>query len=365
MADMIMPRVEVLATGTNYGRFAVGPLETGFGLILGNALRRILLSSLPGAAITSVHIDGVYHEFSTLPHVKEDVTEIILNIKKIRLRSYSDRPVRMQLSFRGPGVARASDIQLPSQVELVNDDQPLATLDSSEGRLEMEFTVERGRGYLSSDVREGLPIGTIPVDAIFTPIPRVNYLVETMAEEERDDLDRLVLEIWTDGTMDAGEALSLAAQALGQHSALMANYSSPAAADANRPLTTNPIPPHVAEMPIEELGLSVRTYNCLKRSGITRVGQVLLMDRKELLSVRNFGMKSFEELQDALLSRGLIEPGAGGEMTLDEAEHAVDVDAEDEVYLESVTEDDEELPIVDANLTYTFDPNEETTDDEQ
>src|SRR4051812_40205313 len=146
-----MPRVEVVATAPNYGRFAVGPLEPGFGLILGNALRRILLSSLPGAAITSVHIDGVYHEFSTLAHVKEDVTEIILNIKKIRLRSYSDRPVRMQLSYRGPGKARASDIAVPSQVELINDDQELATLDSAEGRIDMEFTVERGRGYLSSE----------------------------------------------------------------------------------------------------------------------------------------------------------------------------------------------------------------------
>jgi DNA-directed RNA polymerase subunit alpha len=225
----------------------------------------------------------------------------------------------------------------------------------------MELTVDRGRGYLSSDLREGLPIGTIPVDAIFTPIPKVNYLVEQVTEEDRTDLDRLVLEIWTDGTIDAGEALSLAAQALGQHSALLANYSSPAAAGVDRGASSAAaIPPHVAEMPIEDLGLSVRTYNCLKRSGITKVGQVLQMDRKELLSVRNFGLKSYEELQDSLLSRGLITPGQREEMTLDEAEEAARVDAENELYLDEVTDIDEDLPVVDANLTYSFDPNEET-----
>jgi DNA-directed RNA polymerase subunit alpha len=357
-----MPRVEVVATARDYGRFAIGPLEPGFGLILGNALRRILLSSLPGAAITSVRIEGVYHEFSTLPHVKEDVTEIILNIKKIRLRSYSDRPVRMQLSYQGPGLARASDIQVPSQVELVNPDQGLATVDSTEGRLEFEFTVERGRGYLSSDLREGLPIGTIPVDAIFTPIPQVNYLTEPMSEGDRTDLDRLVLEIWTDGTIDAGEALSLAAQAFSQHSALLANYSSPSAAGPERLVAVSTIPSHVAEMPIEDLNLSVRTFNCLKRSGITRVGQVIQMDRKALLSVRNFGLKSFEELQDALIRRELIEPGHFGSAPLSETELAVAVDAEDELYLESITDEYDELPIVDVTQTYTFDPNDETNE---
>ena len=361
MAELIMPRVEVVATAPNYGRFAVGPLEHGFGLIMGNALRRILLSSLPGASITSVHIDGVYHEFSTLPHVKEDVTEIILNIKKIRLHSFSDRPVRMQLSFHGPGEARASDIQVPSQIELVNPEQPLATLDSAEGRIDMEFTVERGRGYLSSELREGLPIGTIPVDAIFTPIPKVNYVVEAMSAGDRSDLDRLVLEIWTDGTMEAGEALSLSAQALAQHSALIANYSSPTSAGAERAGGGLPaLPPHIAEMPIEDLNLSVRTFNCLKRSGITKVGQVIQMERKELLSVRNFGLKSFEELQDALISRGLIEPGHFGGPALSEAELAARADAENELYMQQVAEEEEDLPIVDASLTYTFDPNEET-----
>ncbi|HUS16277.1 MAG TPA: DNA-directed RNA polymerase subunit alpha [Chloroflexia bacterium] len=326
MADLLMPRVEVVATAPNYRRFALGPLEKGYGLILGNALRRILLSSLPGAAITSVRIEGVYHEFSTLPHVKEDVTEIILNIKKLRLRSFSDRPVRLQLSATGPGRVRASDIQLPSTVELINDDQVLATLDSNEGRLEMELMVERGRGYISSDAREGMPIGTIPVDAVFSPIPRVNYVSEPMDSEP--NAEQLILEIWSDGTMDVGEALSLAAAVLAQHSTLLANYSTPGTADGASASGAGDVPEHLAEMPIEELGLSVRTFNCLKRSGITRVGQILQMDRKSLLGVRNFGQKSFDELQDALAARGLSQPGGDLE---GEAFPAEDVEDEDEL----------------------------------
>jgi DNA-directed RNA polymerase subunit alpha len=310
VADQVMPRVEVIATAPNYGRFTIGPLEKGYGLILGNALRRILLSSLPGAAITSIRIEGVYHEFSTLPHVKEDVTEIVLNVKKLRLRSFSDRPVRLQLSATGPGRVRATDIQLPSTIELINAEQELATLDSADGRLEMELMVEHGRGYVSSEAREGLPIGTIPVDAIFSPIPRVNYVTEEIPDGAYPGTERLVLEIWSDGTIDTGEALSLAASALSQHSTLLANYSSPETAPGETADQKGlAIPPHVAEMPIEDLGLSVRTYNCLKRSGITKVGQILQMDRKELLGVRNFGQKSFDELQDALAVRGLAQPG--------------------------------------------------------
>jgi DNA-directed RNA polymerase subunit alpha len=335
VADLLMPRVEVVATAPNYRRFAIGPLEMGYGQILGNALRRILLSALPGAAVTSVRIEGVYHEFSTLPHVKEDITEIILNVKKLRMRSFSDRPVRLQLSATGPGSVRASDIQLPSTVELINDDQVLATLDSNEGRLEMELTVERGRGYVSSDAREGLPIGTIPVDAIFSPIPRVNYVSEATTEgEQGGEAERLLMEVWSDGSIDVGEALSLAASALAQHSGLLSNYSTPGAASDELAAGGGlAIPPHVAEMPIEELQLSVRTFNCLKRSGITKVGQILQMDRKELLGVRNFGQKSFDELQDALAVRGLSQPGGdveGEDFAADETDDDDMDDAFDE-----------------------------------
>jgi DNA-directed RNA polymerase subunit alpha len=333
-----LPNVVAVATATNYGRFAVGPLEAGIGITLGNALRRILLSSLPGSAVTSVRIQNVYHEFSCIPNVREDVTEIVVNVKGIRLRSYSERGVRLNLSKYGAGEVRAGDIELPANVELVNPELVLANLDGPDAHLEMELTVERGRGYVSFEAREGMPIGTIPVDAIFSPIPKVNYLVEAADAEllstvstdgnsngnangngtgpatyEPEDLqgrEQLLIEIWTDGTIDPGEALSLAAQYLAQHSSLISNFNKQTAAVIGRDLPgTVAIPSHLFEMPIEDLNLSMRTYNCLKRSGITKVGQVLRMDRKELLGLRNFGEKSFDELHQSLSSRELIPPG--------------------------------------------------------
>ncbi len=321
-----MPNVVAVATAPNYGRFAIGPLEVGYGVTLGNAIRRILLSSLPGSAITSIRIQNVYHEFSCIPSIREDVTEIVINVKNIRLRSYSDRAVRLQLAKQGPGEVRAGDIDLPANVELVNPELVLATIDSPDAQLEMELTVERGRGYVSSDSRDSLPIGTIPVDAIFTPIPKVNYLIEpasaellTIIEEGEEAVpldpaslvgkEQLVLEIWTDGTIDPGEALSMSAQYLAQHSSLIANFNRAVAAQVGRDLTTTAIPAHLFEMPIDELNLSMRTYNCLKRSGVTKVGQVLRMDRKELLGLRNFGQKSLVELYESLSSRELIPPG--------------------------------------------------------
>jgi DNA-directed RNA polymerase subunit alpha len=326
-----MPNVLAVATAHNYGRFAVGPLEVGYGGTLGNALRRILLSSLPGSAVTSIRIQNVYHEFSCIPYVREDVTQIVLNVKNMCLRSYSDRAVRLQLSKQGPGQVLAGDVELPANVELVNPELVLATLDSPEAFLEMELTVERGRGYASSDARDGMPIGAIPVDAIFSPIPKVNYLIEPASAEllaggtQEDDeaaepveidpaslrgLEQLVIEIWTDGTIDPGEALSMAGQYLAQHSSLIANFNRVVAPLPGRDLAgTASIPAHLFEIPIDELNLSMRTYNCLKRSGITKVGQVLTKDRKELLGLRNFGQKSLVELYQALSSRDLIPPG--------------------------------------------------------
>jgi DNA-directed RNA polymerase subunit alpha len=302
-------------------------VEPGIGMTLGNALRRILLSSLPGSAVTSVRIQNVYHEFSCIPHVREDITEIVLNVKNIRLRSYSDRGVRLNLSKVGPGEARAGDIDLPANVELVNPEQVIATLDGVDSRLEMELTVERGRGYVSFEQREGMQIGTIPVDALFSPIPKVNYLVqpadasilyavedEEDGEAPADEIDlsgreQLLIEIWTDGTIDPGEALSLAAQYLAQHSSLISNFNKQIAVVGRELPGAIAIPAHLFEMPIEDLNLSMRTYNCLKRSSITKVGQVLRMDRKELLGLRNFGEKSFDELYQALSSRDLIPEG--------------------------------------------------------
>lgn len=322
-----LPNVVAVATAANYGRFAIGPVEAGIGTPLGNALRRILLSSLPGTAVTSVRIQNVYHEFSCIPFVREDVTEIVLNVKQMRLRSYSERPVRLQLSKHGQGEVRASDIELPANVELVNPEQMIATVDSDEGAFEMELTVERGRGYVSFEAREGLAIGVIPVDAIFSPIPKVNYIVEpasyevlstiaedseevsTLTPDEVEGQEQVVVEIWTDGTIDAGEALSLAAQYLAQHSSIISNFNRQAPALQERDSSIVAIPPQLFEMSVEDLNLSMRTYNCLKRSGITKVGQVLRMDRKELLSLRNFGEKSFDELYQSLESRELLPEG--------------------------------------------------------
>ena len=225
MMDIMLPRIDVVRAAETYARFQIEPLEPGYGATLGNALRRVLLSSIPGAAVTKVKIDGVYHEFSTLPGVREDVTELVLNIKGIRVRCYAERPVKVHLSKYGRGVVRASDIEAPSTVEIVNPEHYLATLDDDGARLDMEFTVERLRGYLPVDNRDPVPIGEIPVDAIFTPIPRVNYVIEQVRQGDMTNYDRLILEIWTDGTIKPGDALRHAAQVFGQYSESIANFN--------------------------------------------------------------------------------------------------------------------------------------------
>lgn len=311
-----MPKIEVVQAAENYGRFKIEPLDQGYGHTLGNALRRVLLSSIPGAAITRIKIDGVFHEFSTIEGVKEDVTEIVLNIKGIRLRSYAERPMKMLLSRRGGGIVRASDIDAPSNVEIVNPDHYICTLDSDSARLEVEMTVERGHGYVPADQRDPLPIGEIPVDAIFTPVPKVNYIVENTRIGQATDFDRLLLEIWTDGTVKPGDALSHAAQILVQYSQTIADFNR--LTTEQEPQVSHPglaIPADIYETPIEDLDLSTRTYNCLKRADITKVGQVLQMEEKELLSVRNLGQKSMEEIRDRLIERGYIpRTGANGAM---------------------------------------------------
>lgn len=312
MLDIAMPKIEVVQAAENYGRFKIEPLDPGYGHTLGNALRRVLLSSIPGSAITKIKIDGVFHEFSTIEGVKEDVTEIVLNIKGVRLRSYAERPVKVLLSKRGPGIVRAADIDAPSNVELVNPEHYICMLDSDQARLEIEMTVERGRGYEAADQRDVLPIGEIPVDAIFTPVPRVNYVVENTRIGQATDFDRLLIEVWTDGTVKPGDALSHAAQVLVQYSQTIADFNRLAVEQEELPSPSGPvIPADIYDTPIEDLDLSTRTYNCLKRADITKVGQVLQMDEKALLSVRNLGQKSMEEIRDRLIERGYI-PKANG-----------------------------------------------------
>ncbi|MDP9316065.1 MAG: DNA-directed RNA polymerase subunit alpha [Chloroflexota bacterium] len=314
MLDLALPKIEAERAAENYARFRIEPLEPGYGHTVGNALRRVLLSSIPGSAITKIKIDGVYHEFSTLPGVREDVTELVLNVKGVRLRSYAERPVKIHLSKYGRGVVRASDIEAPSNVEVVNPDHYIATLDDDNARLDLELTVERHRGYLPVENRDPVPIGEIPVDAIFTPIPRVNYVVENTRIGGVTDYDRLILEIWTDGTIKPGDALSHAAQVLGQYSQTIANFSRPEQpaeiAAANNGMEG--ITPEVYDTPIEELELTTRTYNCLKRADITRIGQLLQMDEKDLLSVRNLGSKSIDEIKDKLVEHGYLPSSADG-----------------------------------------------------
>ena len=306
MLEITLPRIKNTKTQGNYASYDIEPLEAGYGMTLGNALRRVLLSSLPGAAVTSIRIDGVQHEFQDIPHVMEDVTEMVLNVKKLRLRSFSDHPVSMRLEVSGERVVTAADILAPSTVEIVNPDLYIATLDNNDARLEMELVVETGKGYVPADSKEEQPIGVIPVDAIYTPVQKVNYTVEHTRVGQMTNYDKIVLEITTDGTITPDEALRQSADILVRHFTQLANYRAVLIEPEKAPLSSIPIPPKVYETPIEELDLSVRAYNCLKRSNITKVGQVLSMNEDDLLGVRNFGEKSLQELREKLLLRNFL-----------------------------------------------------------
>jgi DNA-directed RNA polymerase subunit alpha len=341
-SEQVAPRIETLQTSQDFGRFQVEPLPRGFGMTLGNALRRVLLSSLPGAAVTAIKVDTVYHEFATIPGVKEDTTELILNIKQLRLRSTSESPVTMRLLASGPGAVTAADLIYTSDIEIVNPELHLATLDNGETRLEMELTVDHGSGYLAADGREPPAIGVVPIDAIFTPVRRVNYSVEPARVGARTDLDRLTIEVQTDGTVSPVEALGLAADSLMEQFAIFTDLATPGRRGEKPSLVSGVINPKANEMPIEALELSQRTYNCLKRSQITKVGQILGMSEDELLALRNFGQKSLEELRDKLRQHGFLEETAIG-TNGQSGDVAVPVgadDAEDPTF--AFDEDDEE-----------------------
>ncbi len=307
--EMTQPHINIVETTPTYGRFIIEPLEAGYGYTLGNSLRRVLLSSLPGAAVTSIKINGVNHEFQDVPNVKEDVTEIVLNIKHLRLRCHSDSPVEMHLDVGGEREVTASDIVAPASVEIVTPDLHIATLDNPDAQLSMVLVVEKGKGYRPVDGNEDQPIGQIPIDAIFTPIYKVNYTVENTRVGQMTNFDRIVMEVWSDGTIPPEEALRNAAGVLVRHFSLIADYSGTTEVQLEQPtrtLSNIPIPAHIYDTPIEELDLSVRAYNCLKRSNITKVGQVLSMNQEDLLAVRNFGEKSLTELRDKLLERNFL-----------------------------------------------------------
>jgi len=308
-AELVAPHIEIEEESESYARMVAEPLEAGFGTTIGNALRRVLLSSLPGAAVTSVRIEEVEHEFSTIPHVKEDSMELLLSVKEIRLRALSDRPGKLYLEASGETSVTAGDIQTTADYEIVNPDLHLATLNSPKAHLTIEFNVEPGHGYIPAGDRDGLPIGVIPVDSIFTPVRRVNYHVERTRVGQITDYDRLVLEVWTDSSITGVEAVSQSATIIAEQLTIFSYLGKPQPAMVERGLGVGAaLSPDRYNTPIEELSLSVRAYNCLKRSGLMTVGQVLEKSEDELLALRNFGRKSYDELKGKLIQLGFLQP---------------------------------------------------------
>lgn len=303
-----LPQITIVEEGDRYGKFIAEPLPQGYGMTLGNPLRRVLYSSLQGTAVTWAKIEGVLHEYATIDHVKEQVSDILLNIKGVRLRSESDRPGKLRLEVAGQGEVSAGDIMASSDFEVVNPEWHIATLDSDEARLSIELNVERGVGYSEASESDGLPIGVLPVDAIFTPVRKVNYQVEDTRVGQRTDFERLIIEIWTDGSISPIDALRQAGNVLVDKFFLFANtQKSTQDGQAATPVALK-LSPEQYNTPVERLDLSSRTLNCLKRASIDKVGQVLEMKRADLLQIRNFGEKSMNELFDQLRSFDLLPP---------------------------------------------------------
>jgi len=301
------PKIDfVEKEGDEYGRFVVEPLERGYGITLGNSLRRILLSSLPGAAVVSVKIDGVLHEFSTIPHVLEDTPEIILNLKKLRLKIHAHEPQLLIIDVEGEKEVVAADIQAPADVEILNPDLHLATLEEG-GKLYMEITASLGRGYVSAERNKtaNQPIGVIPVDSIFTPIKKVNFNVEDTRVGQITDYDKLTLDVWTDGSIRPDEAVSLGAKVMSKHLGLFINLTEKVDEVEISSEEDGSSKERALEMTIEELDLSVRSYNCLKRAGINTVEELIRKTDDEMMKVRNLGKKSLEEVQHKLHDLGL------------------------------------------------------------
>jgi DNA-directed RNA polymerase subunit alpha len=308
---MVIPKVEREAEARNYGKFVITPLERGYGVTLGNALRRVLLSSLEGAAITSIRIQDVLHEFSDIPGVREDVIQVMLKVKQLRLVLHDVESAHLHLDVRGEGTVTGADVQVPAEVEIVNPDLELFNVDDSKIRLEIDLIVELGRGYSPANERSGrLPIGELPVDAIFSPVKRVNWTVGSARVGQSTSYDRLVLEIWTDGTITPESALGTASKILIDHLRYISGISEETLLVlGEKEVVGSRLTSEAAETPIENLDLSVRVFNSLKRTGITTVGDVLeLLDKGEeaVMSIRNFGEKSLEELRQKMQEKGFL-----------------------------------------------------------
>jgi DNA-directed RNA polymerase subunit alpha len=310
ITNMVMPKIEREAEARNYGKFIISPLEHGYGVTLGNALRRVLLSSLEGAAVTSVRLSEVLHEFSDIPGVREDVLQVMLQVKQLRLMMEGVDSTRMHLEVHGEGMVTAADIITPPEITIINPDLYLFTADNSKARLDIEFTVERGRGYAPSNERGRMPIGELPVDAIFGPVKRINWEVQAARVGQSTNYDKLVLEIWTDGAISPENALSTSAKILIEHLRYVAGISEETLSIAmEKEVSGSHLTSEVAETPVESLDLSVRVFNSLKRTGIITVGDVLeLLEKGDqaVMSIRNFGEKSLEELRTKMHEKGYL-----------------------------------------------------------
>lgn len=318
LSNMVTPKIEREAEARNYGKFIISPLERGYGITLGNALRRVLLSSLEGAAVTSIRIADVQHEFSDIPGVREDVIRVMLQIKQLRMKLYDVDTARLHLEVRGGGVVTAADIITPPEVEIMNPDLYLFTVDDNHAKLEIEMTVERGRGYSPADERTGrLPIGELPVDAIYSPVRRVNWEVGSARVGQSTNFDRLIMEIWTDGTFGPEDALSTSAKIVIDHLRHLAGVSEESlTAIAFDEEESSRLTSEMIETPIENLDLSVRVFNSLKRTGITTVGEVIeLLEKGDeaVMSIRNFGEKSLDELRQKMREKGYLQDGTENE----------------------------------------------------
>jgi len=300
LSHLAIPKIECVESEDNFGRFVVEPLEKGFGATLGNALRRVLLGYLPGAAVTRVKIEGIQHEFRAIPYVKEDATEFLLNVKALRLKPLSGQPGTLTLDMEGGGRVCAADIKPSADFEIVNPELYLVTLDSPEAKLYVEFDVELGEGYRQAESGDNLPVGAIPLDAIFTPMRKVNFTIEPTHVGRETSHERLWLEVWTDGTISPAEAISQSATILIEQFSPFANYTRIAQIEAEKELISLPIPDEKYNMPVEQLDLSVRTMNCLRRAGIATVGEIINKGEKELLKLRNFGQRSKQEIEERL-----------------------------------------------------------------
>lgn len=327
--EQIVPRIETLVQTDTYGKFVMEPLERGFGVTLGNALRRVLISSIPGAAVTSVKIEGVLHEFSTIPGVKEDTTELLLNLKTLYVKIHRDgtarpEPKTIWIDVKGAGEVTGADIRTPSDVEVANPEVHIATISDESASLSMEMTVEMGKGYVLPEDHERAKstIGVIPIGAAFTPVTRANYIVEPTRVGHKTDYERMVMEIWTNGTMSASEALNEAARILDRLIRQFADFQRTGPADyEEEEQYEGDVEVRAPDARIEELDFSVRTYNCLKKANIVSIGELVQISEQDLMNIRNFGRKSLNEVKDKLAQLGLSLKSSGlGEAGLDEGD---------------------------------------------